>query len=69
MARENETNSTGEIEITPKMIEAGVIELCAYGPESSCCADGVVKEIFLAMVETAPKKIREDLIRCLSTSS
>jgi hypothetical protein len=47
MDRENEGNSTDEIEITPAMMEAGLTVLYAYNPQTS---DGreTVREIISA---------------------
>jgi hypothetical protein len=59
MERENKTNSTDEIEITPEMIEAGEdVLLCALGGavSSHWFPDELAKQVYLAMVKHSPKK-------------
>ena len=43
---------TDEIEITPRMIEAGLKELSYYYPseDDEATAEGIIKEIFVAML-------------------
>lgn len=48
MERENEGNSTDEIEITPEMVEAGKIALAAYSPYFHLEEEGVIA-IYMAM--------------------
>lgn len=44
-----------EIEITPEMIEAGVVELVAYAPQADR-PEGAVVDIFLAMLRARGKR-------------
>jgi hypothetical protein len=58
VARENETNPTDEIEITPEMIEAGLAELSFYSPrdDSSEYAAEIVGAIFRKMLALHRRK-------------
>ena len=49
MCAEREANSTDEIEITPEMISAGLLELYRFSPERDLAEDAVAN-IFRAMV-------------------
>jgi hypothetical protein len=53
MERENDSNSTDEIEITPKMIAAGsdALRFCDMRTDS---AEDIVSTVFEAMLSAAP---------------
>ncbi len=48
---------TDEIEVTPEMIEAGVIPLCAYHPEVGVSDEETVRQIFLRMLLAARTRL------------
>ena len=56
MEPENDTNSTDEIEITPEMIEAGVVAYYASDRRFDT-EDEIVTRIFKAMVRANPSRL------------
>ena len=49
-AADRPAHEIDDIEITEDMIQAGLSELCSYGPEACSVAEDVVREIFTAML-------------------
>lgn len=61
MCERLEKNSADEIEITPKMIEAGLSELYAFAPDGPSSGEEVVKDIFAAMISAASPSLRKKI--------